>query len=202
MKYRALVPVKSLHIAKSRLKDDLSPAQRSALVLKMLGHVLVILQMSKIFQSISVVSVDPEVIALSRRFGAHIYLEEKHGHNQALEYAAKQLVKKGHDPLLTISADLPLLQTTDIITMTSLLKTNEIVLAPSLNGLGTNAVFLSFPLKIPYLFGENSFNNYLHAAKNNGFPVGIYNKTSTALDIDTSQDLQALRQIRPDFYRY
>src|SRR5258708_19970496 len=87
MKYTALVPVKSLEIAKSRLAPDLPQIQREKLVLDMLHHVLSVLQDSKLFERISVVSSDARVLEQVKVWGAQALIEEQRGHNPAL-YAA------------------------------------------------------------------------------------------------------------------
>src|SRR5579862_5431123 len=116
MTYRALIPVKRLEDVKSRLAPHLTIEQRSTLVLDMLYHVIRTLQASNTLESISVVSPDPQVLALVDSWGANALLEKEHGHNPAL-YAAARDLAVGATGLLTISADLPLLKPCDIQSM-------------------------------------------------------------------------------------
>ncbi len=109
MKYTALIPVKSLVTAKSRLVPDLPPNRREMLVLDMLYHVLRVLQDSKLFERVSVVSPDARVLEQVRAWGAWALIEERPGHNPALYAAALRERARGATALLTISADLPLL---------------------------------------------------------------------------------------------
>src|SRR6266567_863167 len=80
MTYTALVPVKELNVAKSRLAAYLSRQQRESLVLDMLHHVLQILLASCLFERVSVVSPDTRVLENARLWGAQALKEEQHGH--------------------------------------------------------------------------------------------------------------------------
>src|SRR5260370_17679171 len=112
--YTALIPVKSLDQAKSRLATHLTQAQRAALVLDMLHHVLCILQASNVLDRISVVSPDRRVLEQTQAWGAHAHVEEETGHNPALTATPTRELAEGPPPSLTSSADLPLLQVTII----------------------------------------------------------------------------------------
>lgn len=197
MDCRALIPVKPLYIAKSRLHQHLNADQRTSLVLKMLGHVLITLQMAKQVQKIYVVTIDPDVISEAKRLGAIIILEELHGHNQALSTAAKQIKKENDTGLITISADIPLLTPQDIAGLLINAERNDIVLAPSKEGTGTNALFTHSPLLIPYLFGSNSFLKYLNIAQERNLHTNVYRSKTLEFDIDTIEDLQELKKIKP-----
>ena len=76
MKYSALIPVKSLATAKSRLASSLSQHQRETLVLDMLHHVLCVLQASELFEQVSVVSSDEKVLEQAYIWGARGMIEE------------------------------------------------------------------------------------------------------------------------------
>lgn len=94
MKYSALIPVKDLDLAKSRLAPHLSQQQRVALVLNMLQHVVHTLNASIVFSRIYVVSADPRVLDLARHQGAQPLLETQQGHNPALQEAAQTILAR------------------------------------------------------------------------------------------------------------
>ena len=192
MKYTALVPVKSLNEAKSRLALHMTPEQRAELMLDMLDHVLGVLQESRVFSHVAVVSADTYVLERAQTWGAKALVEEQAGHNPALTAAATREKANGSDVLLTISADLPLLQIHDIQNMIEQARWHDIVLASSLDGTGTNALLTRPPLVIPYLFGVNSSPRYQAEAKRQSLDYTIYTSTGLALDIDTIDDIQAL----------
>jgi 2-phospho-L-lactate/phosphoenolpyruvate guanylyltransferase len=195
MKYTALVPVKSLEIAKSRLAPDLPQIQREKLVLDMLHHVLSVLQDSELFERISVVSSDARVLEQVKVWGAQASIEEQSGHNPALYAAALREKARGARALLTISADLPLLSTQEIHSLLKQSRQYEVVLAPSRDGTGTNAILMRPPLAVPYLFGSNSLQHFLEAARQRHLSHTTYDSTGLAFDIDTIDDLRELEVV-------
>ncbi|HEV2654877.1 MAG TPA: 2-phospho-L-lactate guanylyltransferase [Ktedonobacteraceae bacterium] len=189
MIYRALIPVKTLKQAKSRLADHLTHEQRASLVLDMLHHVISTLKASNLLDSVSVVSPDPRVLEKAELWGARARVEEESGHNPALHAAAQHELAEGATALLTISADLPLLGVHDIEGMIAQSQKYPIVLAPSWEGTGTNALLTRPPLALPYVFGPGSLQHFLTEAKEWQLGSVLYNNRGMALDIDTIDDL-------------
>jgi 2-phospho-L-lactate/phosphoenolpyruvate guanylyltransferase len=189
MKYNALIPVKSLTTAKSRLASSFSQCQRERLVLDMLHHVVCVLLDSDLFDKVSVVSSDKQVLEKAYLWGAQAMAEEQHGHNQALHAAALREMSEGVTTLLTISADLPLLTTLEIRCFIEQSLQHDVVLAPSRDGTGTNAILVHPPLAVPYVFGPGSLQNYLEAARHRHLSYSMYHSIGLALDIDTINDL-------------
>jgi 2-phospho-L-lactate guanylyltransferase len=189
---KALIPVKALSAAKSRLATHLTQPQRRLLVLDMLHHVLSTLRESRALASIAVVSPDPCVLEQARAWGAQALVETQQGHNPALHAAALDEKMTGASALLTISADLPLLQASDIRSMVEQLRHSDVVLAASREGTGTNALLVRPPLAVPYVFGPGSLQRYSAEARERRLAVSIYNSPGTALDIDTIDDLETL----------
>ena len=196
MRYRALVPVKSLASAKSRMADHLTLHQRATLVLDMLCHVLQMLHESEMLEQISVVSPDLRVLELAQRWGAQPLVEEMPGHNAALHMAALHEQASGITALLTIAADVPLLHSQDIRNMIEQSTRYDAVFAPSRDGTGTNAILLRPPLALPYLFGVNSLSRYQQAAQQQHLRSGLYHSIGLGLDIDTIDDLDDLYELQ------
>jgi 2-phospho-L-lactate/phosphoenolpyruvate guanylyltransferase len=94
MKYSALVPVKTLALAKSRLASHLAQHQRETLVLDMLQHVIHALCDSEVFEQIYVVSPDARVLELAPHWGAEALRETQAGHNPALQAAALTIMAR------------------------------------------------------------------------------------------------------------
>jgi 2-phospho-L-lactate guanylyltransferase len=174
----------------------MTPEQRAKLMLTMLHHVLDVLQASQAFSHVAVVSADNNVLEYAQLWGAKGLVEERAGHNPALTAAATREIADGTTALLTISADLPLLQIEDIHGMIEQSRWHDIVLASSLDGTGTNALLTRPPLVIPYLFGINSSPRYQAEAKQHKLDYILYTSTRLALDIDTIDDIQALAQYK------
>lgn len=192
MKYYALVPVKSLSLAKSRLAPYLSLEQREVLVLDMLEHGLHVLHSCSSIEQVAVVSADAQVLQYAREWGARPMREERAGHNPALTAAAQRLRAEGATALLTISADLPLLTTYDIESIIELSRRFEVTLAPSREGTGTSALLVRPPLALPYRFGPNSRERHLRAAAQRGLSATLYESFDMAFDIDTIDDIREL----------
>ena len=192
--YRAIVPIKALSEAKSRLAPHLTRCQRETLALDMLRHVVQTLCASQEFEVVTVVSPDIHVLEKARMWGARASLEERSGHNPALHMAALRELAEGASALLTISADLPLLTTDDINVMVERARRFDVVLAPSMDGTGTNAMLARPPLAVPYLFGVNSLQRHLRAAHQRGLSSNLYQSRGLSLDIDTIEDVQELER--------
>lgn len=192
--YRAIIPVKSLSEAKSRLAPHLTQRQRETLALDMLRHVVQTLCASQEFELVTVVSPDMRVLEKARIWGARASFEERSGHNPALHMAALRELVEGAGALLTISADLPLLTPGDIDVMVERSTRFDVVLAPSMDGTGTNAILARPPLVVPYLFGVNSLEKHLRAARRRGLSTNLYGSRGLSLDIDTIEDVQELER--------
>ena len=196
MTYRALIPVKSLSEAKSRLATHLALHERENLVLDMLQHVLQVLRDSNVLEQISVVSPDQRVLRQAQAWGAQAVVEEMPGHNAALHAAALKEQAAGTIALLTIAADLPLLHPGDIRMLVARSTQYPVVLAPSREGTGTNAILVRPPLALPYLFGANSLQRYQQAARQLQLGSTIYHSIGLSLDIDTIDDLDDLYELQ------
>jgi 2-phospho-L-lactate/phosphoenolpyruvate guanylyltransferase len=195
MKSNALIPVKSLSKAKSRLASSFTRHQRERLVLDMFHHVLCVLLDTELFEKVSVVSSDKQVLEKAYLWGAEAVVEEYHGHNQALHAAALRQMSDGVTTLLTISADLPLLTTREIHCFFKQSLQHDVVLAPSRDGTGTNAIMVHPPLAVPYVFGPGSLQSYVEAARQKHLSFSMYQSIGLALDIDTIDDLDTAEAI-------
>jgi len=192
--YHALIPVKALSEVKSRLAPHLTLYQRDELVLTMLQHVIQVLLDCHEIAQVSVVSPDSRVLEYAHMLGAHALLEEKQGHNPALQAAAKREKAIGTAALLTISADLPLLQRADIEHMIEASQQYDVVLAPSQEGTGTNAVLMRPPLALPYVFGPDSLQHYQQEAERHELFTTLVRRPGLSLDVDTIKDLELFRR--------
>ena len=159
----------------------------------MLQHVLQVLLASCFFGRVSVVSSDTRVLEHARFWSAQPLKEEQYGHNSALQAAAVREQAAGATAILTISADLPLLRICDIRGMIEQSRQHAVVLAPSQEGTGTNAILMCPPLALPYLFGLNSRHRYQQAARQRKLSCAVYSSIGLAVDIDTIDDLECLQ---------
>lgn len=199
----AIVPVKPLQRAKSRLAKVLNRDERATLSRQLLEHTLEILADVSGVERTLVVSRDSEALAIARSHGARTVSEWGSPKlNKALVRAS--LVARGYgvSAVLVLPADLPLLTQRDIEKLIAASgKPPEVILAPDRRGTGTNAILSSPPGLIDYDFGPDSFQQHIEHAKAAGARVEICKLPSLELDLDVPDDLEALQKelIKLDF---
>jgi len=189
----AAVPVKDLSAAKQRVGRLLTASERRLLMRAMLEDVLSCLGASPV-DSVLVVTGDPEVTEIARRFKAQIVLEPvNEGHTAAVALAQRRLIAEGAEGLLTIPGDVPLATPDEIAAIIhGAAPAPSVTFVPSRNGLGTNGALLLPPDLLTLTFGEPSFPNHLDAARTRGFEPRVLDLQGLGLDIDTTDDLQIL----------
>lgn len=189
----AIVPAKRLTHAKTRLARALSPDERRALSLAMLRDVLSALGSARNLDRVAVVTADQDLGLVASASGALVIPENSAGQNAALEAGAAYCREQGTGALLVVSADLPLLSAAAVerlIAQGMQAQQNcRVLLAPSLDGTGTNAMFQRPPGIIPFLFGLNSLQHHQQAAAERGVPVDLVRAREWAFDVDLPADL-------------
>src|SRR5262245_65269658 len=189
----AIVPVKPLHLAKGRLSTILTASERRALVLAMLGDVLAALRATEAVGEMVVVSRDAEVLALAARLGAAGLLERADGLNAAYAQAAAFAGLSGTTALLALPADLPLVVPAEIAGLVAAGQRADVALAPSRDG-GTNGLYRSADIALPFLFGPGSLARHSDAAHVSGLAVRLFRAPGLELDIDKPDDLLLLAE--------
>jgi 2-phospho-L-lactate guanylyltransferase len=192
----AIVPVKPLRRAKSRLRAALSDADRVALSRQMLERGLdALLALPEVRRTL-VVSRDPEVLALARLHGAHTLSERPPIElNKALGLATRAAIGGGASGVLILPSDLPLVTPEDLAAVVGLLEgPPAVVLAPDRRKEGTNAILVAPAGLIEYEFGPSSFDRHRSAALAAGARVAVCDRPGLALDLDLPEDLGIYRQ--------
>ena len=156
MRTVALVPIKALTAAKSRLAAALDPAARAALTLRALGNVLAALDTPGIAARV-VVTPDAAVLRAAEAAGATGLRQEGEGLNEGLAQGRVWAVAAGAEALLIVLGDLPLLARADVDAILDLAdRPGVAVFAPDRHGAGTNALLLRPPDALPFAFGVGS----------------------------------------------
>ena len=193
MTIQALVPVKALSDAKTRLSIMLSREERAELTLRMLRQVLGSLRASGVLDSVAVVTPDPLVARFAQEAGAGCLPERGEGLNGALEAAMRAVVVEEQAACLTVFGDLPLLTPDDIAAIVRAAQgAHSCVLAPDRHERGTNAVLWRPGREMPFRVGEASFSAYVEAARAAHVACSVYRSVGTGLDVDTPEDLREL----------
>jgi len=189
----AIVPAKTLGRAKTRLASMLEPEERRALSLEMLRDVLGTLLGARTIDRVAVVTQDNVVGCTAYALGAGVLLDGGRGHNAALEGAIAHCQSKGASGVLIVSADLPLLRSRTVEQMVAQAmehpSSHLVLLAPSRDGTGTNALFQRPPGVLPLHFGTQSLQLHQHVAQERQTPVQLVRSVDLGLDIDTPADL-------------
>jgi 2-phospho-L-lactate guanylyltransferase len=102
-----IVPVKPFAEGKSRLSEELPPAERARLSRRLLHHVLTTAAIDDLFPQTIVVSRDPGAAKIAEGYGAMLLAEEGGELNAALEQARELALRQGATAILVLPADLP-----------------------------------------------------------------------------------------------
>ena len=189
----AVVPIRGLATAKTRLGPDLDPARRRALGEAMLRRTLEATRDAGSIVGTVVVTKDPEVAGLAQAHGAVGLVEHLPGMNEAIDAARSVAVARGATAVLVLPADIPGVDAAAI---------DEIVVAAAAEGAsrslvglvsdrhgrGTNALLLAPPGVIEPRFGEDSRAAH-HAAATAAGASWLELDGPLALDVDTPADL-------------
>ena len=185
----AVVPMKNLEQAKSRLTPLLNPGERRGLVLAMLADVLAALSSARGISEIFVVS-DREGLEP----GDFTLVPEpvNRGYDEAVATAVSDPRVAGADAVLVLPGDLPLVTGEDIDAFIGGGARSDPVIriAPARDGDGTNALLIAPPGVMATRFGPGSFERHRRAAEDLVSTVEIVAPAGLAFDIDTPQDLR------------
>lgn len=183
----AIVPVKPLHLSKSRLAGVLDAPARAALTQRLLGHVLTTLGQTPGLTGCLVVSQDPTVRSLAQDYQAWPLDEAAPlDLNRALATATRQALAVGADGVLIIPSDLPFVTPTDVSAL--LTNTARLVMCPDRWQQGTNALLVRDPADFPFSFGPDSLRRHQEIARRLGWGVTIIITPGLTFDLDTATD--------------
>lgn len=186
----ALVPIKPLTQAKSRLAPVLDQGARAALVMAMLRHTLAILSQAPALAQVAVVTADSEVQQVAQAYGTISMPEgQTLGLNHSLTWAAAQAQALGATGILVIPGDLPMLSIRSVNLVLRLGLSSQLLIVPDREEQGTNALLMIPPDLIPFRFGPHSFQRHRAAAVARGLAPVIVRVADLAADLDVPDDL-------------
>jgi 2-phospho-L-lactate guanylyltransferase len=189
VKIAALVPVKQLDAAKSRLRP-LAGDAGAELARAMLEDVLdALAEVPRITQR-AVVTGDPAVARIAEAAGASALIEPDVGLNPSLDAAAQRL---DADALLVVLGDVAGARANDLDALLDALEElggGGVVLAPSSDG-GTAALLRAPCDAIATAFGPDSAARHRAAAHAAGVPLRELKLPSLTVDLDSPEDVDA-----------
>jgi 2-phospho-L-lactate guanylyltransferase len=195
----ALVPIRGLENAKTRLGGDLDAEERAALVEEMLRRTLRATRDARRIAGTLVVTMDGAAAEIARRHRAVGLVERAPGLNEAIEAARSVAQARGATAVLVLPADLPAVSAAAIDALVQAAAASAaspgggpaagvVAVVPDRHGAGTNALLLSPPDVIAPAFGAASYARHLAAARHAGARV-IDLDGPLSLDVDTAADL-------------
>ena len=195
MRTAAVLPIKSFANAKQRLRNDLPPHDRRALVEAMFADALVALGRVSTLERIVVVSGDRVAQRIAGGYGATVIEEDERGHNAAAANGITSLLDDQIERALLVPGDCPLLSPDDLNALLNHPAADRSVLiVPDRHGTGTNALLLTPPDVLASSFGPDSRRRHEADAAAAGIPAVVVYLDTLARDVDTPEDLEALRQ--------
>lgn len=191
----ALVPVRSLSGAKSRLGEPLDAEERADLVLALLQRTVEQALAATRLAGVVVVSQDEDLLSRARAMGAASLLQETDGLNEGLD-EGRLAAGAEATAVIVLPADLPAVAASAIDQLAEAAHLAQlgspdrpiVALVPDQHGTGTNALLLAPPNAIPFCFGEASRAAHAAAAAAAG---ACYLELDGPLtfDLDTADDL-------------
>ncbi len=195
MRTAAILPIKSFAHAKQRLRHELAAHDRRALVEAMFADALVALGRVASLERIVVVSGDRVAQRIAGGYGASIVEDDERGHNTAAARGVAAIQEDGFERALLVPGDCPALAANDLdALLTHPAGERSVLIVPDRHGTGTNALLLTPPDVLSPSFGPDSCRRHLADGGAAGIPAEVVELDSLALDVDTPDDLEALRR--------
>jgi 2-phospho-L-lactate guanylyltransferase len=189
----ALVPVRGLEGAKSRLGEALDAEERRTLVEHLLVRTVAAAAATPNVVEVMAISPDPDVLALARTLGARVIAQEHGGLNEALEIGRAAAIADGADAVLVVPGDLPAVTAAELARIVNgarahLAPRAIVALVTDRAGAGTNVLLVAPPDAIPFHFGVDS--RALHSAAARAAGAAYLELDGPLdLDLDTPDDL-------------
>lgn len=200
--YLIVVPMKDPSASKTRLGPGLTQTQRQTLARLLFRRTLDVLRQSCSLPDtppfdLAVVTSSAEVSDIAARMNTTVIAEgPQDGLSRAVETAAHWAEDRGYASLCVIPADLAAPDPADLVRLLCCGRDrNRAIICPATD-LGTNALLVSPPTAIPFLYGPNSAIRHLRAAEQAGLNPILLRLDSLQFDIDTAASLErAMRDV-------
>ena len=197
-----LLPVKAQAQAKARLAPLLSAAERQQLARLMFARALDVLMAARGFDRVVVVSSDEETLGQAEQAGAMTLWESSQkGHSASAEWAAEWCMADGARTLLMVPIDAPLMRPADIEMLweaAGAMPRPALIIVPSADGTGTNALLRAPPNVIRSAFGPDSFSTHVSRAQAGRVHVRVERPAGLVFDLDTPADVAEFLARAPD----
>src|SRR5262245_6221155 len=165
--------------------------ERTRLAWAMLENTFAAAAVARNVDRIAVVTLYPPAIELARKYGMEVIAEtEQISESASVDFGSKEAKKRGATAVLRLPIDLPLVTSGDI---ESIFEQDgegpSIVIVPSRDGTGTNAILRRPPDLFPSHFGPGSLSKHLAEAAAAKAACRVIELHRIALDIDDPGDM-------------
>jgi 2-phospho-L-lactate/phosphoenolpyruvate guanylyltransferase len=192
----ALLPVKRFDQSKQRLSDVLPPPDRACLAQSMFDDVWAALRQACIapggIDRLLVISAEPYVLSCCRQAGVEYFEEDGQvSHSDSVIRGTRWALELGVTTLLSVPIDTPAVTSSEILELVSLRQAHPVVIVPSSDGTGTNALLRTPPDAIDPHFGPGSRKRHVEEAVARGHSHAVVRFPGLCDDIDTLEDLES-----------
>lgn len=187
MRTVAILPVKTFGRAKQRLTGGFGdrPGLAAAMVADVLDALAAVPELDELIMvTAQAVSADTDFLIV------HDPVEA--GQSAAAARGIEAALERGAERVLLVPGDCPALDPREVSALLAL--SGDVVIVPDRHGTGTNALVLSPPDAIEPSFGPDSLARHVAAAEKAGVVHRVEEVRTLALDVDTPDDLAALRR--------
>jgi 2-phospho-L-lactate guanylyltransferase len=195
-----LIPVKDLTRAKQRLAPLMTQEERTRLAWTMLENTFAAAAQARNVDRIAVVTLYAPAIELARKFGMELIAEsEQVSESVSVDFGSREAKTRGATSVLRLPIDLPLITAADIEAVLECdgehdVRPPAVVIVPSRDGTGTNAILRRPPDLFPSHFGPGSLAKHLAEAKRAMADCMVIDLPRIALDIDDPDDISEFFQ--------
>jgi 2-phospho-L-lactate guanylyltransferase len=145
-----------------------------------------------------VVTNDSEIAKHARCAGALVFEEgQQSSHSLSADAACLHALKLGATTVLLVPIDVPLVTAEDFSRLAAAARPG-VVVVPSSDGTGTNALVRTPPDVIESCFGPDSFRAHLEQASRKGVAAEVLRLPGLMFDIDTPGDVAELLERAPE----
>ena len=187
-----LIPVKDLTLAKQRMAGLLSQVERTTLARAMMDDVFAAVNAARGVDAVYVVSSDAQALARAQSLGWTVFPEDAQlSESRSVDYASRLCQERGVHALLRLPIDIPLIEPGDIESLlNAAVEGRSVIVVPSRDGQGTNALLRTPPSLFPSHFGPGSLAKHLEEARKAGASTEVVRNPRIELDLDDEADLR------------
>src|ERR1700732_5348466 len=189
-----LLPIKDLRQAKQRLAPFLNPEERFGLAQAMLADTIRAVRGVRRAEKIFVVTNYIPAMQAAIANGWELLREEQQiSESVSVDAASLRCAECGVRSLLRVPLDVPLVQASDIDELLAVeCAAPALVIVPSRDGTGTNAILRTPPALFPSHFGSGSFAKHCGEADRAGAQIVVRRNARLEMDVDDEADLRVL----------